>query len=144
MARERGNLPDGQITSFNQKQRQAPRRKIFNFRFSEIYVFLRASRPGKRASADRHETWGRDAMDADGTLDEAGRPWTAKSCGPDLPTLGSSLKSLQATVAKKPGTPGRTGISRKTIAQGIPDRFGVLAVTNSRTFLPSSARLRER
>jgi hypothetical protein len=30
---------------------------------------------------------GRDAMDADGALDEACRPRTAKSCGPDLPTL---------------------------------------------------------
>jgi hypothetical protein len=36
---------------------------------------------------------------------------TAKACGPDLPTLGSSLKakpvSLAVTVATKPGTPGR-------------------------------------
>ena len=47
----------------------------------------------------------------------------AKSCGPDLPTLGSSLRvtNSQATVANKPGTPGRARISRKTIVQGMPD-----------------------
>jgi hypothetical protein len=55
----------------------------------------------------------------------AGRAWltrTAKSCGPDLPTLGSSLcvTSAQAMVAKKPGTPGRARIRRQTIAQGMP------------------------
>jgi hypothetical protein len=48
---------------------------------------------------------------------------TAKSCGPDLPTLGSSLKSLQATVANKPGTPGRTRISRKTTRAGNAGSF---------------------
>ena len=33
---------------------------------------------------------------------------TEKSCGPDTPTLVSSLrKGAQATVTKKPGTPGR-------------------------------------
>ena len=51
---------------------------------------------------------------------------TAKSRGPDPPTLGSSLRvtSPKATEANKPGTPGRARISRKTIAQGMPDRFG--------------------
>jgi len=40
---------------------------------------------------------------------------TAKSCGPDPPTLGSSLRvtSSQITVANKPGTPRRPRISRK-------------------------------
>jgi hypothetical protein len=47
---------------------------------------------------------------------------TAKSCGPDPPTLGSSLRmtSSQATAARKPGTPRRTRISRQPIAQGTP------------------------
>src|SRR5262245_55805193 len=51
---------------------------------------------------------------------------TAKSCGPGTPTLVSSFAAMirEATVAKKPGTPGRARISRKTIAQGRPDRIG--------------------
>jgi hypothetical protein len=51
---------------------------------------------------------------------------TAKSCGPDPPTLGSSLQmtSLQATAARQPGAPRRSRISRQTIARGMPDRFG--------------------
>ena len=38
------------------------------------------------------------------------------------------------TVANKPGTPGRTRISRNTIAQGMPDCFGVPVVTCLRAF----------
>jgi hypothetical protein len=33
--------------------------------------------------------------------------------------------NLQATGAIKPGTPGRARSSRKAIAQGVPDRFGL-------------------
>jgi hypothetical protein len=59
-------------------------------------------------SADRHDTWGGDAMDADGTSDERAPTRTAKSYGPDLPTLGSSLAVMtcKATVAIKPGHRG--------------------------------------
>jgi len=49
---------------------------------------------------------------------------TAKSCGPDAPTLASSSREasfLGATVARKPGHRGEREISRKTIAQGRPD-----------------------
>jgi hypothetical protein len=52
---------------------------------------------------------------------------TAKACGPDLPTLGSSF-SREATVAKKPGHRGERAISRNTIAQGRPACFGVPVV----------------
>jgi hypothetical protein len=47
---------------------------------------------------------------------------TAKACGPDLPTLGSSLRVMipQATVAKEPGHRGERVISRNTIARGMP------------------------
>jgi hypothetical protein len=48
-----------------------------------------------------------------------------KSCGPDTPTLVSTLRRrlrvAQGMVAKKPGAPGRTRISVKTAAQGMPD-----------------------
>ena len=46
---------------------------------------------------------------------------TAKPCGPDAPTLVSSLREmiLQATVAKEPGRRGEHGVSVKTVAQGM-------------------------
>src|SRR6266481_6564391 len=60
---------------------------------------------------------------------------TAKSCGPDAPTLASSSRScvgptgfrqnlaLRMTVAKEPGHRGEHDISRKTIACGNAGRF---------------------
>src|SRR5712692_5553487 len=60
---------------------------------------------------------------------------TAKSCGPDAPTLASSSRSCvgptglrqnldpRATVANKPGHRGEHEISRKTIACGNAGRF---------------------
>ena len=70
----------------------------------------------------------------------ARRAWpvrTAKSCGPDLPTLGSSLavSIRKATVAKKPGTPRRARISRQTNRAGNAGCFGVPVVTCLRAFL---------
>src|SRR5262245_59482800 len=69
---------------------------------------------------------------------------TAKPRGPDPPTLGSSLQdgdvgpngpdTTQATVARKPGHRGERGVSRKPIAQGMPDCFGEPVVTNSCAF----------
>jgi hypothetical protein len=48
--------------------------KNFFFHFSEICAYLRASRSLRRgASANRHERWGRDAMDAEAVQDERGR-----------------------------------------------------------------------
>jgi hypothetical protein len=61
---------------------------------------------------------------------------TAKSCGPDAPTLASSLAEVlsalpgsdktlirEMTVAKEPGHRGERDISRKTIACGNAGRF---------------------
>jgi hypothetical protein len=58
-------------------------------------------------------------------------PHAAKSCGPDIPTLISSLAEQfrEATVAKKPGHRGERDISRKTIARGMPGVSGVTVVT---------------
>ena len=51
---------------------------------------------------------------------------TAKSCGPDAPTLVSSLRyEAQATVAKEPGHRGEHEVSRKTIRAG---KTGVIPV----------------
>jgi hypothetical protein len=77
----------------------------------------------------------------DGCVDCARRAQpmrTAKSRGPDAPTLASSWRKMNppATEANKPGTPGRAHISRQTIAQGMPDCFGVPVVTCLRAFFP--------
>jgi hypothetical protein len=70
---------------------------------------------------------------------------TAKSCGPDTPTLVSSSRSCVGptglrqnhirgtTVAKEPGHRGERDISRKTIACGNAGRSGVLVVTRVRS-----------
>jgi hypothetical protein len=57
---------------------------------------------------------------------------TAKSCGPDAPTLASSFRGVipaRATVAKEPGRRGEHVISCKTIARGMPGISGVTVVT---------------
>jgi hypothetical protein len=70
---------------------------------------------------------------------------TAKSCGPDTPTLVSSLlDDQQATVAKEPGHRGEHEISRSTVAQGVSDCFGEPVVTCSCAFFILHARLRVR
>jgi hypothetical protein len=45
----------------------------YNFRLSEKYDFLRASRSTRGAYRDRHERWMRDAVDATVCIDEARR-----------------------------------------------------------------------
>jgi hypothetical protein len=61
------------------------------------------------------------------------RSRTVKPCGPDLPTLGSSLSRCDFGLAAKtprsarrrglasPVPRGERGVSRKTIAQGVPE-----------------------
>ena len=59
---------------------------------------------------------GQDAVDASGALDEGAFLRTAKTCGPDTPTLVSSLRDVpRATVARKPGHRGEHEISRKPL-----------------------------
>ena len=81
--------------------------------------------PPRGAYRDRHGRWARDAMDVNrralSFARTSGVLRTAKSYGPDAPTLASSLRQHpQATVAKKPGHRGECEVSRKTIAQGRP------------------------
>jgi hypothetical protein len=62
---------------------------------------------------------------------------TAKPCGPEAPTLASSSRETSFSgmmVARKPGHQGEYGISRKTIAQGMPDVSGEPVVTNACAF----------
>src|ERR1700726_1040449 len=73
-------------------------------------------------SADRHDTWGGDAMDAEGTSDERGLRRTAKSCGPGAPkqALRSRDPSCERRWQPSKGHRGEHDINRKTIAQGMP------------------------
>ena len=90
----------------------SPFAKIFRFSRSPIHLYVRAvplssQRGGSRSS----RTLG---AGCDGRVGVAGRAAlmrTAKTRGPDLPTLGSSLwvTSPQATVAIKPGHRGERG-----------------------------------
>src|ERR1700753_1698006 len=67
---------------------------------------------------------------------------TVKPCGPDPPTLGSSLVDHESTRRwwlKSPVHQGEHGASRKAIAQGVPDRFGEPVVTMPVGRLPFSA-----
>jgi hypothetical protein len=68
---------------------------------------------------------------------------TAKSCGPDAPTLASNwLKKFQSmTVATKPGHRGEREATVKTIARGMPGVSGVTVVTNACAFYTSRTRL---
>jgi hypothetical protein len=59
---------------------------------------------------------GRDAVDAGGAFDERRCLRTAKSCGPDAPTLASSRRDeAQTTVTRKPDHRGEHVISRKPL-----------------------------
>jgi hypothetical protein len=73
---------------------------------TEIYRFGPA--PSRGAFRDRHGRGRRDAVDAGGASDEGAGLRTAKSCGPDAPTLASSWwKTIPLmTVANKPGHRG--------------------------------------
>ena len=101
--------------------------KIFCFRFSESCGHLPASRRRQR---------GRIAIVTDVGSGERWTQWrarrarplrTVKPCGPDPPTLGSSLRvtSAQVTVANTPGHRGEHGAAVKTTRAG---NAGVSAV----------------
>jgi hypothetical protein len=68
---------------------------------------------------------------------------TAKACGPDLPTLGSSFPrdvSRGATVAIKPGHRGEHDISRKAIAQGIFQHKNINKINSKGSLCPPLCR----
>jgi len=56
---------------------------------------------------------GRDAVDAGGAADESADLRTAKSCGPDAPTLASSVRRWSASDGGKTArSPGRARSNR--------------------------------
>ena len=67
------------------------------------------------AFRDRHERRAGNAMDVGDAKDESVILRTAKSCGPDAPTLASSSREASFTgamVANKPGHQGEPGGNR--------------------------------
>jgi hypothetical protein len=86
---------------------QSPLQKDFRSRFTQItsispaVSFLFKGRIAIVTDAER------DVVDVSGATDERAGSRTAKSCGPDAPTLASSLRSYpHATVARKHGHRG--------------------------------------
>jgi hypothetical protein len=79
---------------------------------------------------------GQDAVDANHATDERVGLRTAKSCGPDAPTLASSVR--KQVFAGDGGKQARSHKSAKetvkTIARGMPDVSGVTVVTNACAF----------
>jgi hypothetical protein len=99
----------------------------------------------KRGASRSSRTLGAGCGGRDGDARRAAPARTAKSCGPDAPTLASSFRGVipaQATVAKEPGHRGEHEVTVKTIAQGRPDVSGESVVTILVCFFISHARLR--
>jgi hypothetical protein len=86
----------------------------------------------KRGASRSSRTLGAGCGGRDGDARRAAPARTAKSCGPDAPTLASSFRGVipaQATVARKPGHRGEHEVTVKTIAQGRPGISGGPVVT---------------
>ena len=104
----------------------------------------RAHKEGRIAIVTDVRARGSDGREASAT-DDAPALRTTQPCGPDAATLASSsweASFLGMTVATKPVHRGERGVSRKTIAQGMPDPFGEPVVTILACFSLSHARLR--
>jgi hypothetical protein len=106
-----------------------------------ISCFVPPRREGRCASS---RTLRRDAVDADGVARRAHLSRTAKSCGPDAPTLASSRwrQLYRRRWQKSPVTGESTKQTVKTIAQGRPGCSGEPVVTMLVCFSLSHARLR--
>jgi hypothetical protein len=88
--------------------------KYFNFHPAASVAISAPFRPARGAFRDRHGRWARNAVDADSEARRAALARTAKSCGPDAPTLASSFAKqfVGTTVATKPGHRGERGGNR--------------------------------
>jgi hypothetical protein len=80
--------PGGLSSPFN--------KNILIFRNCKSVYILAHPALTRGALRGRHGRWVRDAVDADTRLCRMARKRTAKSCGPDTPTLVSSLAEVSA------------------------------------------------
>ena len=76
-------------------------------------------------------------MDAGASTDEWCGQRTAKSCGPDIPTLisGATRKRCHPRRQESPVSGASTKETVRTIARGMPGGSGVTVVTNLCAFL---------
>ena len=119
--------PDGQITSLNQNRVKPDREKYSSSVFRKFMISLPRPASTRGAYRDRHGRWKRDAVD-ERMFQRACAPTkassrTAKPCGPDSPTLGSSSHETFRRERRGPTSPeprGEHGAAVKTIVQGMP------------------------
>jgi hypothetical protein len=122
---------------------QPPLQKYFASPHTQIR-FRTAAVPAHRgAFRDRHKRWAGDAVDAAASAQLGLRPEkrrrtmlvrTAKSCGPDTPTLVSSWWATADDGGKQARSPGSAKETVKTTARGMPGVSGVTVVTNARVY----------
>ncbi len=115
---------DGQTTKTRRlfcPTSQARGAKIFVFPKDGIYDLTKPSRPHEGRNASSRFVV-RAAMDA-WRRKTCGASRTVKPCGPVPSTLGSSCakRFAQRRWLKSPTHRGERGVSRKAIAQGVPD-----------------------
>jgi hypothetical protein len=119
-------VPDGQIS----ESCPVPFAKIFGFAADPNQQYI-AHRPVPQRGARAIVTdAGRDAVDIDGAEDDRRLRWTAKSCGPDAPTLVSSWRVNRKRRWQTSMVTGEsTKETVKTIARGKPVELGEPVVT---------------
>jgi hypothetical protein len=137
MAKRAKNYPSGKSDArpANQQTKVQPfNKKYFASRFGR-HRFIDSSRPAslRGAARDRQETRGGMRWTRVAQATNAPIPRTAKSCGPDAPTLASSLRVMirRRRWQESPVTGESAKEPVKTIAQGRPDRSGEPVVTYS-------------
>src|ERR1700761_5474438 len=84
--------------------------KFSAFLSTQIISVFAVSRAHKRGVGHRHERWAWDAVDAGCAVDDERARRTAKSRGPDAPTLASSSQEaplLGSDGGKQARSPGR-------------------------------------
>jgi len=126
-----GSRGVGQITSRYRKSCQVLSRKIFPFRFTEIYDCLCASRLHRRGVSRSSRTWEAGCDGRVGAPRRGALMRTAKPCGPDTPTLVSSSagRIAERWWLTSPVHQGERGAAVNTIAQGMPDVLAEPVVT---------------
>jgi hypothetical protein len=122
------DLPDGQITARPNSRRVQPLSQKYSvFPKPQISLYPRHPVPTEGRFANVTDA-GRDAVDADSACDESVCRRTAKTRGPDTPTLVSSWRATADDGGKKADHRGERGISRKPLRAGMSGDFRWLAV----------------
>jgi hypothetical protein len=136
------DLPDGQISRSSDKpsvQLSTPFAKNISLRdLLDAALLIPAVPPRlKRGVSRSSRTWSAGCGGRGSGARRAALTRTAKSCGPDAPTLastGDDASHHAGMVTTSPVHQGEHEGNRKTIAQGRPDRSGEPVVTNSYVF----------